>query len=189
MKKSKLDIIKEIAEGHGGTVLNKKYVAYGRMRFKCKDGHVFYKTPIDIRKGKWCRKCSFSVLRTPFNEIKLYAKSKGGKCLSAQEDFRNLEASILKWECKKGHTFSEKFHNMKRRKNFCLICMAFQDTHKEKSSEKIEKFSKMLATEYYEGVASCKSKTNIEELVEESWEKWKVKARNFLYSNKRLYKD
>lgn len=121
-----LEKMQKIAEKHDGEVLSEKYVSGGKkMHFKCKKGHSFWKQTSEITKGSWCAKCSYEKMakknKYPMKFILEFAKSKGGKCLSTAQDYKN-SFSNLKWECGNGHKFRGCYHITKRRKNFCKKC-------------------------------------------------------------------
>jgi len=122
----KMKKLEKIAAKQGGNVLSETYVPGGKkMRFKCKNDHTWWAQPWEINKGTWCPKCFFEKMaqkyRLSINKMKEFAKSKGGKCLSTAEDYKN-SFSNLKWECAEGHKFRGCYHITKRRKYFCKKC-------------------------------------------------------------------
>lgn len=121
-----LSIMQKKAEQLGGEVLSRKYSGVRtRMRFKCKDGHSWWTYPYNINDGFWCPKCGYErtakKLKKDFIEIKDYAKSKEGKCLSTAAEYKNSHTK-LKWQCARGHQFKATFHNIRRREDWCKKC-------------------------------------------------------------------
>jgi len=92
--------IKKIAKKKGGECLSLKYVnAKTHLRFRCKRGHEWKTTPIHITANDtWCHKCS--KITHSIEEMKGFAKKKGGKCLSSE--YINTNAKLL-WQCDKRH--------------------------------------------------------------------------------------
>ncbi len=125
VKLSRLEKLTAKVEERGGEVLSKLYNPYKKMRFRCAERHIWQSLATNINHGKWCPKCTSrrrgEKLKNPFSDIKAFAKEKGGKCLSESTDYENL-FSKLKWECAKGHTFRENFHNIRRRVHWCKKC-------------------------------------------------------------------
>lgn len=126
MKRLGLTVMQNLAKLKGGEVLSTKYTTVRKkLRFKCKEEHVWWAYPYTIRAGSWCPKCSnekkSKQLRLSFKDIKAFAKKNEGKCLSIEPDYKNF-FSKLKWQCVRGHSFRANYHNMKRRSNWCLKC-------------------------------------------------------------------
>jgi hypothetical protein len=61
MKRTIKDV-KAIAESYGGKLLSKKYTnSKEKLKWKCSEGHVFYKTTSHVvHRGQWCPTCSKS---------------------------------------------------------------------------------------------------------------------------------
>ncbi|MEE8402450.1 MAG: hypothetical protein V3R93_01715, partial [Candidatus Hydrothermarchaeaceae archaeon] len=88
------------AKSQGGECLSKEYINNStKLKFRCKDGHVWKASPAKIKMGRWCHVCSGWVLLT-IEEMHEIAKSRGGKCLST--GYINNHTK-LKWQCNKGH--------------------------------------------------------------------------------------
>lgn len=95
----RLKELKEFAKSHGGKCLSKKYInAKTKMKWKCKEGHIWGSTSDGIPHGKWCPYC-LGRKRT-IKDMQELAKLKGGKCLS-----KKYKDSItkLEWKCDKEH--------------------------------------------------------------------------------------
>ncbi len=120
------ELLKASAIKLGGEVVSKTYRGmHSRMRFRCKENHVWWTYPYNVRAGHWCPKCGKKKLgdelKIPMNNVSAFAESRGGKCLSEAKDYTNL-GSKLKWQCSKGHTFRGCLHNIRRRKYWCPKC-------------------------------------------------------------------
>jgi hypothetical protein len=94
----------ELAHLHGGECLSSEYLhvkAY--LLWRCAEGHEWFATPANIRKGNWCRECARQRQREQrLQLLKDTAKTRGGKCLADE-----YKAGIVKvpWQCHRGHTW------------------------------------------------------------------------------------
>lgn len=125
-KKLTLEIIQKKAKRYGGVVLSTEYKSVRtKMRFKCKEGHVWRTFPYNINAGCWCPKCGNKKIgqaqRMSIMDMKSFAKENDGKCLSLAKDYENI-FSKLKWQCSKGHKFRACYHNLRRRRHWCTKC-------------------------------------------------------------------
>jgi len=110
--------IKELAKKRGGKCLSDKYDgSHSKLKWKCKEGHIWETIPNDIRQGKWCGICSGNV-KLNLSEMKQIAKSRGGKCLS--KTYTNSKTKLV-WECKKGHHWDSRPGDIKRGQ-WCPVC-------------------------------------------------------------------
>ncbi len=51
--------MQKIAESRGGKCFSKKYINNRtKLKWKCKEGHIWEATPSNIKRGQWCRVCS-----------------------------------------------------------------------------------------------------------------------------------
>ncbi|OFX32547.1 MAG: hypothetical protein A2X08_03720 [Bacteroidetes bacterium GWA2_32_17] len=95
-----IDKMKQIAKSKGGKCLSKEYVNQKtKLRWKCKEGHIWNAKPITLKIGTWCPYCAKTIKRT-IEEMQQIAEARGGKCLS--EKYTNNKTK-LKWQCAKGH--------------------------------------------------------------------------------------
>lgn len=69
------------------------------MKWECSKGHQWEATPNSILTGRWCPYCGGTKKKT-MDEIHHLARSRGGKCLSAE--YVDSKTKML-WECGKGH--------------------------------------------------------------------------------------
>ena len=96
------------------------------MTWKCKEGHVWEALPHNvINRDQWCPKCSAKKSNHSrllnVNDLNNYAKEKGGKCLSSQSDYVNVN-SKLKWKCKHGHVWEASASSIKYGNTWCPTC-------------------------------------------------------------------
>lgn len=113
-----LDTIKSIAISKGGKCISKHYAGVeDKLRFKCKEGHVWEATPAHIKNGTWCPYCA-EVVSYKIADMKRLAKARGGKCLSAL--YYNAHHN-MKWQCKEGHVW-EATPTSILRGTWCRIC-------------------------------------------------------------------
>lgn len=87
-QKNELKIIKEIAESKGGKLLSTVYVDCEKnLEFVDKDGNLFKKPAIRIKKNEWSPFENGKVINNPeyhLNELRKIAESKGGKLISTE---------------------------------------------------------------------------------------------------------
>jgi hypothetical protein len=58
-RRGSIEEIVKIAQSRGGECLSKEYINNNtKLRFKCKDGHIWETTPSKIKRGQWCPYCS-----------------------------------------------------------------------------------------------------------------------------------
>jgi len=117
--KLSIEEMEKIAKTRGGRCLSEKYVnAYTKLRWQCKKGHVWYSAPNSVKNQKtWCPICGGS-LRLTIGEIREFAKSRGGECLSNK--YVNAKTK-LKWKCEKGHVWEAVPNNI-RNGQWCPHC-------------------------------------------------------------------
>ena len=133
MPKLTIEQMVEVAEERGGECLSKEYVDNRtKLKWKCKEGHVWKATPHDVKDGKtWCVICSIEKRsqkrKLTINEMQKIAKSRGGICLS--KNYINARTK-LKWKCKKGHVWENTPDNIKRGQ-WCPYCF-FESLAKNK---------------------------------------------------------
>lgn len=55
-----IEDMKEVALSHGGELLSKRYTnSKTKLKWRCEEGHTFYKTPSHIiHRGQWCPVCT-----------------------------------------------------------------------------------------------------------------------------------
>ena len=108
----------KLAEKKGGKCLSIEYVnTRTKLKWQCKEGHVWEAKPKKIKRGTWCPICARNV-RLTIEKMHKLAEKKGGKCLSTE--YVNTRTK-LKWQCKEGHVWEARPDNIKRG-TWCPIC-------------------------------------------------------------------
>jgi len=112
-----------LAQRHGGFCLSPVYrTARSKLRWQCRNGHIWEARPDNIKHGNWCPICSRRGAATKrlgnIEEMRSIAESRGGKCLSVAYLGNNLK---LHWECDKGHKWQATPGNIKSGK-WCPLC-------------------------------------------------------------------
>ena len=129
-KKLTLSEIQNLATKKGGSCLSKAYVnANTKMRWKCKNDHIWDTPPINIIHGSWCPRCA--IKKYTIVEINKLVESKGGLCISQQY---TDSLTKLEWQCKEGHKWKALLYNIKNG-GWCPICAGvkrykIEDMHK-----------------------------------------------------------
>ena len=125
--KNGLEIAHEIAAKRDGVCLATEYISSNsKMKWKCKDGHIWSAVLTDIKNSKsWCPQCSI-IIRG--NKIKLsngmekaheIAAKKNGKCLSNK--YINTYTN-MKWICDKGHIWLSTLGRVMYTSAWCPKC-------------------------------------------------------------------
>ena len=98
--KTKLEVMREMAEARGGWCISTRYLGSGRqLEWKCSQGHVWAANPNSIQRGSWCPICAGNQRKT-IEDMHELANKRGGKCLSSE--YLNSK-TVLEWMCSKGH--------------------------------------------------------------------------------------
>jgi hypothetical protein len=151
----KIEEMKTIAKERGGKCLSKKYInAKTKLKFKCKEGHIWEVITSGIYRGTWCPYCVNRVTKT-IEEMRKVAKERGGRCLS--EKYVNCQTK-MKWECKEGHTWNASFENIKNGR-WCPHCRRLMRLKEIKTIAK-EKGGKCLSKKYINAQAKLKFQCN-----------------------------
>lgn len=74
-----------------------------RLRWRCQRGHEWEAPFAAVRRGYWCKRCSYKM--PDFEVLQAKAAERGGKCLSSAADYVNSR-SALSWQCAEGHRWS-----------------------------------------------------------------------------------
>ncbi len=121
--KDNLSNLKKIAKKREGICLSKEYInARSKLKWQCKEGHIWEAIPDSIKRGSWCRKCSYQLRanqqKLTIEEMHKLAEEREGKCLS--EKYNNVHHKLI-WQCKKGHIWKAIPSNVKTG-HWCPIC-------------------------------------------------------------------
>ena len=115
--------VKQIVRSKGGECLVFSGInTTSRVQVRCGCGYVWWITPKNLKKGRWCPKCSGRL--PPRVEVaQEIAKSRGGACLSHQV----LRSSdVLEWKCRRSHTWFATWANVKNKKSWCPHCREYR---------------------------------------------------------------
>lgn len=98
-----------LAKERKGKCLSKAYKNNStKLKWKCSKGHIWEAPANKIKTGRWCPECAkksrSESQKGSIQEIDKMLKPVGGKCLSKK--YVN-SSTRLKYQCSKGHTFSQ----------------------------------------------------------------------------------
>lgn len=144
--------VKKIIENKKGKLLSNIYPgAIRKIEIECKNGHKWSTRFSHIKSGHWCSKCMGNSIST-IEEMNSIAEKREGLCLST--NYINAHTK-LKWQCKHGHIWLAKPHDIKSDNTWCPYCAG-----KHKTIERCHEYAKsrggLCLSEKYEGV-----KTNL----------------------------
>ena len=115
-----IEQMNELAESKGWKCLSKEYVdTQTKLKWQCKNGHVWEAVPANIRRGYGCPKCWGKNPTT--KDFQKIAKARGGKLLS--KVYSGSQSHLL-WECELGHQW-QATPNMIKKGTWCNVCSAF----------------------------------------------------------------
>ena len=110
--------VREIAESKNFICLSTEYKNNStKMWFRCKlNNHKFHKTAQKLRSAKNCPICIgyYSQARDTIEDLRKYAESKKGKCLSKKYEFSD---QYYTWKCEYGHKWDAKWNAVKNNKS------------------------------------------------------------------------
>jgi hypothetical protein len=137
-----IELMNDIAEGHGGKCLSSAYVNMNtKLLWECSIGHQWEAVPSSIRQGFWCPRCGYKKVadaqRESIEDMQKLAQKKGGACLSS--DYINSQQH-LHWTCSEGHEWSA-LPNTIKKGHWCPIC-AKSGTAAKKSIEEFQAIAK-----------------------------------------------
>ena len=122
--KQVLEKYKKIAKEKRGQCISEQYInMQNKLKFQCKEGHVWESLPQPIEKGSWCPYCYGRYIS--LEDVQKVAISKGGKLISKK--YINNSKKLI-WECSKGHRWNASFSSIQPRKSsynkgsWCPIC-------------------------------------------------------------------
>jgi hypothetical protein len=102
-----LAIMQNAAAMLGGECLSTEYVSVRTtMRWRCALGHEWEAQAQNVRRGKWCLRCSGKMRKT-IEDMHAMAASRGGACLS--HTYKNM-GTKLRWRCGEGHSWKARPH-------------------------------------------------------------------------------
>ena len=108
-KQLTIEQMRKIAARRGGECLSKRYTNWDtKLRWRCKDGHVWEARPGAVKRGSWCPTCAGKTPLT-IKDAKRLARSRGGTCLSSEYSANHRR---LEWRCANGHTWKATYANI-----------------------------------------------------------------------------
>jgi len=154
-KKLTIEEMQELARSKGGECLSNNYAnAISKLKWRCKEGHIFLASPISVKCQHWCPEC-VGLKKLTIYDMEEVAKSKGGECLS--KIFTNSR-SKLKWKCDRGHIWDATSSNIKNG-TWCPDCGGSKRLSLENMRElAATKGGKCLSTEYINASTKLKWK-------------------------------
>lgn len=115
-----IEYMHTMARSKGGRCLSKSYLGINvKLKWQCKDGHIWETTPASVRYGSWCPKCG-GKLKGTIKEMRKIAEARGGECLS--KEYVNSQTKI-KWTCSKEHIWEAIPASVKQGR-WCRRCAA-----------------------------------------------------------------
>jgi len=141
-RKFSIEIFNKIANEKGGKCLSNEYIGItSRLKFICKEGHIWTTAGNNIMAGKWCPECGHKHTGEKLRDsIDLYvkiAKSHQGKLLTT---IYNGNKDKLKFQCSRGHAWITTAGGVKAG-GWCPFCAAH--LRAEKLKDRIETYYKI----------------------------------------------
>ena len=151
-----IEEMQEVAKQRGGKCLSTEYKdIHTKLKWECKEGHVWEATPANIRKDQWCPKCGAKERgekrKLTIEEMQDIARQRDGKCLSAE--YINSDTK-LEWQCKEGHEWEATPSSIKSGR-WCSKCANKETglkrrlTIEEMQDIARQRSGKCLSTEYH----------------------------------------
>ena len=100
-----------------------------KLKWSCKNEHIFASRFNDIQTGYGCPYC-VGLNKPDISELILHAKSKAGKLITKK--YKNCSTPMT-WKCEKNHTWEATWHAVKISKTWCPYCNIFRTEHSCKS--------------------------------------------------------
>lgn len=143
--KHNIDEMCRLAKLRGGKCLSDIYInSISKLKWQCKNLHIWETTPHVVLAGKWCPVCNADRFGS-IEEMKVVASKYGGKCLST---IYINSASKLKWRCDHLHVWEATPSNIKAG-HWCPFCsITAKKTLSDIQKLAISKGGKCLADEY-----------------------------------------
>lgn len=135
-KRIKLEMIKEFAKSEGYELLENEYINNStNMKFKCPEGHEFYATWGNFKRGRRCSYC-YKYRKMTYEEVYKFFYNEGYILLSKEYHSAHEKLKVL---CPLGHPFDisyAKFY-IGRRCNVCNMSSGEQKIYHKLSSMNI----------------------------------------------------
>jgi|GEM_PF-165133 len=170
-----IEEMQKIAKKRGGKCLSSVYTnSETKLKWQCKEGHIWEATPGSVKSGSWCQMCYHINVgiaqRLSIEDVQKIAEKRGGKCLSSV--YTNSETK-LKWQCKEGHIWEAKPNSVQQGR-WCSQCAGT----KKHTIEEMQEIAK-------EKGGRCLSETYRGNKVKLTWEcsaghKWEAKPNSIM---------
>lgn len=116
--KLSLKELMSLAVKKGGLCLSTEYKNnHTKLKWKCKEGHVWESPAIHIKNGSWCPICAGNRPKS-IELFKKLAQERNGECLSTE--YANIHTK-LKWQCNDGHEWMATPNSIQRG-SWCPYC-------------------------------------------------------------------
>lgn len=113
-----LSDMRKTAAERGGKCLSEEYwTTRAKLKWQCREGHVWWAQAGLVRHGSWCPHCA-GVASPTMDELRKAASQLGGECLS---DRYLGTHKHLRWRCGEGHEFLASPLSVKKGR-FCPEC-------------------------------------------------------------------
>jgi len=97
-----IEEMQKLAKSKNGKCLSKKYLdSKTKLKWQCKEGHVWKAIPSDIKRRHWCPICG-DAQKSTIEKMRKIARDREGKCLSSKYINNHTK---LEWKCKAGHVW------------------------------------------------------------------------------------
>jgi hypothetical protein len=94
---------RRLARERGGRCTSTEYVTVNTpLSWRCARGHEWETALAHVQRGSWCPTCAIKNPIT-IDELRAYARSKGGECLS--DAYEGVKVPV-RWRCGEGHEWS-----------------------------------------------------------------------------------
>ncbi|RIA78969.1 hypothetical protein C1645_841925 [Glomus cerebriforme] len=126
-----IDEMHQHARSRKGDCLSDKYYnIYTKLKWICKNSHIWEACPEDVLRGTWCPVCADNISYTIEN-AKQIASDRNGECLSTE--YINNRSKLL-WKCIEGHLWSAPLSSIKLLGHWCPYCagnarLTIEDMH------------------------------------------------------------
>jgi hypothetical protein len=128
-RKYSLNDMQRIANQKNGIFLSSTFKSVNdKYLWQCEFGHQWNAAPMDILKGRWCKKCSISNRKDSISKMQILAESKNGLCISTE--YVNSQTKLI-WQCELGHQWEAKPNNIKHKNSWCPYCSVKKTTNRK----------------------------------------------------------
>jgi len=133
------------ADDNDGYCLSLVYTnMHSKLKWKCKEGHVWEAKPVNVKNGNWCRICSNNKNKLSLSCLKKQLP-KGAELLS--EKYTNSKQK-LHWKCQNNHEWFATWDSIRAGK-WCPYCAGNNKKNiKEMREIAAERGGKCLSSEY-----------------------------------------